>query len=1787
MPPSEQDIFDACNSVKNSFEEVYVIQTLHPPSPLVQFSIQSAKGDWKQGGKGGRRVGTGKGTTISDTSPEEAAAWAYAYCSRERMRINFEKGNTPRVIIPGQSASSRVVVATVKPAPFPLWPREGVFFMQWMKSRDGSIVVCLASSDDVIDYGVTRSHFVRASTEVMWEFSKDRQGICTAVHYSKIDPGGWIPIWLVNKTMGKLLGVVNELRVSFQRDVEIDLENRLAMKQELNNDGTVNVGDDNRHYEHEEIMFDTVADAVRINSSALKETVEGGTDYFVKVSRLRPNRRLSVSHDHRATTIFSAEVFIDSTIDDCVAWAVLKSSRQRMQTFYDNDGGASRSERRIGKRRFGVEDTFLVKRNRGGLGELLAKCDVLWKKGTDGRSYVVVEHHKDSEAVRESESHVSAASALPSVGLVAPNQLSQRLSSDPEYMRQQGLLHSELQPDVGVRRSDAEIAHFNAGGKIALLFDRVPMEPLPIKSYPGLAYRWASKKGHSAGFLEILANVRGTPLDIIAKRFDVDSFKTMSVIEKCNAHCLILLLRVDLPSPFKRREYVNIVLWRKVEMNDVSLSRSRHPETVTAIFEFVAIPTTHPNVPETPDFVRGETYEVTFMFEHSMTNTEYISYVHADLRGDLLPNFIVNSSMVKHSSRRILDLINLFDSRRRNEWEEHAEADRVLLDASRERIQTDSGVYSANEQKSFDIGLEMEKKVASAKLTVVQTKHTLLNAKTVYVDENLFGQVTCLVPASIVDILAFYMEDVNTKFVTLYERGESTVELKVLEDVNSHHLVVMGRYTTPFSDRFFVGEVMWRKESDGSYFLVNTPTDHQTAPPPSSNAVRGESYRASRLQAVSQGITRLTITFTMDLKGSIPSWVTNSFVIPSNLVIPVLYQKFFLFQKPLRDFDEKGENASMLAQLLIDDVCAHTAASERKEVLQQYFVRAAFLRAISTEHAFFPELLFHILQNRPRLICIPCTETLAVITTLEASSAGRSFAACLNSSFTPQLAIDMWIATYPAMAEFIDKFAPLRSFLAGIAKCLAEDANLNSRGRLQRQGAGLRSHPKESKMLEMNFETAEKLEGVFPQTKVDMHFTLGAKHSTLSEEELALAATRHLSEMRLCFDKSLEIDSRGVAQFVDRASKKREVYSEVETDILEGGLTMFANFKKSRSKLLSTTSPSYIARGAVASYGEKGWGLSTGIVRARDIDIMAYIDDKVSRNNVAMNSEDDLERAVIERPNDHNQLLYVQKKTPAIIADRDFLGRVLWRAEVGEGYLQAVRPEENGKRPTPHGVVRGKYPSAVKITKIGVKESKFEFVVHPDIGGSVPSLIANHWLASTLSYVREVQDYFQAFRPLSEYDEKDGAAIGDVLMLPTIEERERKNKKHHASSRLSRIQIRVGSTVDKHVALKEFVAKNPWFPYLVEGMLSNWLADPKVIRTKYHNLSKQEALNIGKFFAVALFDRQIADVAVDMFVNEYVSLVELSKKERFFVPMALTIGQRKLEQAPWGLLLKVGTGAVLSVLDVATDIYAVTHFLSLKKYMYATAVGSIVGISIAIQVAFVVLQNRKRGVKQLAMAILIVLSGFKPAFDAFRVISGSKAHVDDLVLPMEELVAIKMLEVVIEAIPSALIQLYGFLESDERALTSFVSIVVSVCTITFGITCVCFDFDVDIDKRAVDPDMYGLVPNNASKRNVVFLSMFGFTSCNIAFRMLSLALLSVLSPMLTGIVVAGDILVLLLFKLVRNDLRSWFNVEGVLSWVASLYHRLICKVLVDFTGMVDLRAPLEMGEIIYFFPSAR
>ena len=149
--------------------------------------------------------------------------------------------------------------------------------------------------------------------------------------------------------------------------------------------------------------------------------------------------------------------------------------------------------------------------------------------------------------------------------------------------------------------------------------------------------------------------------------------------------------------------------------------------------------------------------------------------------------------------------------------------------------------------------------------------------------------------------------------------------------------------------------------------------------------------------------------------------------------------------------------------------------------------------------------------------------------------------------------------------------------------------------------------------------------------------------------------------------------------------------------------------------------------------------------------------------------DDTLEETVDERSNNHNMIFYTKKRSPRPLDNRDFVTRFIWKAQ-GTGFVLASAPTSIDSRHLLKDVVRAEYLSAMKIVKINDGETRLEYVCRPDAGGSVPAFIFNRYMARFVSYPTEIQEYFQNLRPLSNWDAKDGRAVGEALLIKTEDE---------------------------------------------------------------------------------------------------------------------------------------------------------------------------------------------------------------------------------------------------------------------------------------------------------------------------------------------------------------------------------------------------------------------------------
>jgi len=216
-------------------------------------------------------------------------------------------------------------------------------------------------------------------------------------------------------------------------------------------------------------------------------------------------------------------------------------------------------------------------------------------------------------------------------------------------------------------------------------------------------------------------------------------------------------------------------------------------------------------------------------------------------------------------------------------------------------------------------------------------------------------------------------------------------------------------------------------------------------------------------------------------------------------------------------------------------------------------------------------------------------------------------------------------------------------------------------------------------------------------------------------------------------------------------------------------------------------------------------------------------------------------------------------------------------------------------------------------------------------------------------------------------------------------------------------------------------------------------------------VSVREGRKIGAGLSLALASHLTAEAGVNEWMGRFASLNELDKEEAWFRTMLDVVAKRLLGEVSWGLKMRVITGAGLSILDLATDVFVIVRYVGKDdtRHYGWILLGMIVSC-LALQSAVAIIQNKARPWK-VASEVLVVLTGLKPAFGSYRVCSGKAMEEHHVFDAKTELVFSKSIEMVAESIPGCAIQAYVLLkQSDTISVATVGSLLVSAMTTGFS-----------------------------------------------------------------------------------------------------------------------------------------
>ncbi|GMI28751.1 hypothetical protein TeGR_g8009 [Tetraparma gracilis] len=353
------------------------------------------------------------------------------------------------------------------------------------------------------------------------------------------------------------------------------------------------------------------------------------------------------------------------------------------------------------------------------------------------------------------------------------------------------------------------------------------------------------------------------------------------------------------------------------------------------------------------------------------------------------------------------------------------------------RTTPDVQVYTAEEEKQLLAGLTMEAEVnrlrqtgasgllsssglkAKETLKKIKASSPLLDDAVSMVSKDVHVvQSSALIRVPLMSAVA-YMFCADQEVCQIRLEEDSLVVNRVVQRIADHALVLQSvlRFPPPLQDRESVCTCLFQKAEDNEDCIISLESSEHDDAPVQSNAVRIHLRRLFRYSPVSPTVTRMTVTTTMNLGGSIPRFVSDSVTIPAAARAPLSTLRYFNQAKPAESFEAAdARELGLLLVLDLNDVRSKRDPGPLEAKLRTFVERSAALRSVQDAHPWFEALLVEALRNRLR---VPkgCDKVLAEMTEGDARKAGRAFANALVVNVSAEAAVDEWVMTYPALGE--------------------------------------------------------------------------------------------------------------------------------------------------------------------------------------------------------------------------------------------------------------------------------------------------------------------------------------------------------------------------------------------------------------------------------------------------------------------------------------------------------------------------------------------------------------------------------------------------------------------------------------------------------------------------------------------------------------------------------------------------------------------------------------------------
>ena len=390
-------------------------------------------------------------------------------------------------------------------------------------------------------------------------------------------------------------------------------------------------------------------------------------------------------------------------------------------------------------------------------------------------------------------------------------------------------------------------------------------------------------------------------------------------------------------------------------------------------------------------------------------------------------------------------------------------------------------------------------------------------------------------------------------------------------------------------------------------------------------------------------------------------------------------------------------------------------------------------------------------------------------------------------------------------------------------------------------------------------------------------------------------------------------------------------------------------------------------------------------------------------------------------------------------------------------------------------MIRGSFQVAMLVTQLDDRTTEVEWGVHINFGGHLPKAMVNNFLFPSINRVLyHHQAYFAYSIDLSDLNKKDGKLLGEIFVYQIKAARKRGGWKKRAELG----KTGVNEFLYISVAMRKLLIHFPWLRALLHEISLNRVKGAGTVSTALSDFKDNDAVNLAKGLSTIILSNTEAAAAVDHWIAQNAALEDFEKEYEWMRPFFVEIAQYNLITSNFGLQLRVFGGALLSTIDLVTDIYMTVQFLNTPgQEGYGRTNAWLIGLTMLFQIIVAYGQNSKK-LSYFFQDTLFILIGFKPALDAYRVGSGAEQENHQHISPLQEMSFNKGIETVFEAIPSSIVQIYALLLKKDRGLDALASILVSALTISFTSSMISYDWDTSPSQRSKASFVYGELRND-------------------------------------------------------------------------------------------------------------